>query len=99
MLAGRTLFPWRVSHRSAFIFVSDRNTGMSKKVREEVQRKGHEIAQGDENHPGGAKKRQSASARIYGQGAGHGGYSAERNLAKGQTGPADLVKKRGGGKL
>ncbi len=70
---------------------------MSEKGEEEVQHKGHEIVEGDEKHPGGARKRHSGFGKNYGQGAGYGGYSVEQNQAQSQTGTADLVKKRSGG--
>ena len=71
---------------------------MSENDQEEVQRKGHEIVEGDEKLPGGAKKRHSGFGKNYGQGAGYGGYSVEQDQARSQTGTADLVKKRGDGK-
>ncbi len=67
---------------------------MSEKDEEEVQHKGHEIVEGDEKHPGGAKKRHSGFGKNYGQGAGYGGYSVEQDQARSQTGTAALSRSR-----
>ena len=65
---------------------------MTQDKHEDVQRKGHEIVEGDEKHPGGKKKRHSGLGQDYGQGVGYGGYSVEQDQAKSQTGTADHVK-------
>ncbi len=71
---------------------------MSDDKGEEVQRKGHEIVEGDEKHPaGGRKQKRSGLGENYGQGVGYGGYSVEQDQAKSQTGTADHVKQGGGG--
>ena len=69
---------------------------MAEDPSKDVQKKGHEIVEGGEKHPGGAKKRHSGLGKNYGQGIGYGGYSAEQDQAKSQTGTADHVKKGGG---
>ena len=60
----------------------------------EVDRKGHEIAEGDRKHPSGHARPRSGLGRSYGQGVGYGGYDFERNQAESQTGAAD--RKKGG---
>ncbi len=68
---------------------------MSDDKGDDVQRKGHEIVEGDGKHPGGKKKR-SGLGENYGQGVGYGGYSVEQDQAKSRTGTADHVKQGGG---
>jgi len=66
---------------------------MSKEDRADVQRKGHEIVEGDEKHPGGAKKRHSGLGKEYGQGVGYGGHSVEQDQGRSQTATPDRRKK------
>ncbi len=54
--------------------------------RDEVQPKGHEIAEGDDKHPGGWKRKRSGLGENYQHGVGCGGYSAELDQAESQTG-------------
>lgn len=60
--------------------------------RDDVQKKGHEIVEGDHKHPTGRGKKRSGLGENYGQSVGYGGYSVEQEQAKSQTGTADHVK-------
>jgi len=60
----------------------------------DVQRKGHEIVEGDEKHPAGAKKRHSGLGENYGQGVGYGGSSVEQDQGRSQTATPDHRKDR-----
>ncbi len=71
---------------------------MSEDPGKEVQPKGHEIVEGDDKHPSGKKQKRTGLGKNYGQGVGYGGYSVEQNQAKSQTGTADHVKERRGGR-
>ncbi len=55
-----------------------------------TDRKGHEITQGDDKHPGSRPKEETG--KNYGQSVGYGGYDAELNQGESQTGTPDRVR-------